>query len=113
MFCIAYVLQFVHEKILQRLKASEVSLCSVGKFDSYLRRSAVRKNRRSTRPFSTPGRCLSVGDCLGPVTHSCVLRGASTAHEMHDQANDGHNEEQVNQPARNVECEKAHKPSYQ
>jgi hypothetical protein len=43
MFCIEYVLQFVHKKILQRLKASEVSLCSVGKFDSYPRRSAVRK----------------------------------------------------------------------
>ena len=45
--------------------------------------------------------------CLGPVTHSCVLRGASAPHEMHDQGNDGHNEQQVNQPARNVECEKA------
>jgi hypothetical protein len=43
MFCIAYVLQFVHKRILQRFKASEVSLCSVSKVDSYPRRSAVRK----------------------------------------------------------------------
>ena len=42
-----------------------------------------------------------------------VLRGASAPHEMHDQANDGHNEEQVNQPARDVECEKAQEPSHQ
>jgi hypothetical protein len=32
---------------------------------------------------------------------------------MHDQGNDSHNEQQVNQPARNVECEKAQKPSHQ
>jgi len=32
---------------------------------------------------------------------------------MNEQANDGHNEQQVNQAARNVECEKAKKPSYQ
>jgi hypothetical protein len=43
MFCIACVLRFVHKKPLQRLKASEVSFCSVSKFDSYPRRSAVRK----------------------------------------------------------------------
>ena len=38
------------------------------------------------------GRRLSVGDSLGPVTHRCILRGASAPHEMHDQANDGHDE---------------------
>jgi hypothetical protein len=46
MFCIVYVLQFVHKKILQRLKAQEVSFSSVSKLDSYPRRSAVWKNRR-------------------------------------------------------------------
>ena len=39
-----------------------------------------------------PGRRLSVGDSLGPVTHRCILRGASAPHEMHDQGNDGHDE---------------------
>jgi hypothetical protein len=32
---------------------------------------------------------------------------------MYDQANDAHNEQQVNQAARNVEYQKAHKPSHQ
>jgi hypothetical protein len=43
MFCIVHVLQFVHRWILQRLKAREVSFSSVGEFDSYPRRSNVRK----------------------------------------------------------------------
>jgi hypothetical protein len=51
--------------------------------------------------------------CPEAVTHGCVLRETPASHEMDDQANDAHNEEQVNQPARNVECEKAQKPSHQ
>jgi hypothetical protein len=43
MFCIAYVLQFVHKKTLLRLKASGVSFSSAREFDSYPRRSAARK----------------------------------------------------------------------
>jgi hypothetical protein len=43
MFCIVCVLRFVHKTILERLKASEVSFSSVSKFDSYPRRSNVRK----------------------------------------------------------------------
>ena len=43
MFCIVCVLQFVHKWILQRLKAHDVSLSSVSKFDSYPRRSPARK----------------------------------------------------------------------
>jgi hypothetical protein len=53
------------------------------------------------------------GDCFGTATNGDILRDASASHEMNDQANDGHNEQQVNQPARNVECEKAQKPSHQ
>jgi hypothetical protein len=80
MFCIAYILQFVNKKILEPLKASDFpflpSVNSIRTPDGALR----GKNRRSTCPFSTPGRCLSVGGCLGPVTHSCVLRGALLPH---------------------------------
>ena len=113
MFCIAYVLQFVHKQILQRLKASEVSFSSVSKVGSYPRRSAVRQ-KPQVNAFLLNSRSVPVSRRLArPVTHSCVLRGASAPHEMHDQRNDGHNEQQVNQAACNVECEKAHKPSHQ
>jgi hypothetical protein len=42
-FCIVYILQFVHKKILKQLKLSDVSFSSVSEFDSYPRLRAARK----------------------------------------------------------------------
>jgi hypothetical protein len=39
--------------------------------------------------------------------------GSSASHEMNDQRDDGDNEQQVNQPTRNVERKKAQKPRHQ
>jgi len=58
MFCIAYVLQFVHKKILQRLKASEVSFCSVSKFDSFPRPSTLQKLLISHWFYVEAGSCF-------------------------------------------------------
>jgi hypothetical protein len=41
------------------------------------------------------------------------LPATSAPNEMHDQADDGHNEQQVNQRTSNVEGKKAQNPSYQ
>jgi len=112
MLCIAYVLQFVHKQILQRLKASEDSFSFVSEVDSYP--DVALGGKPEVNVFLLNPRSVPVSRRLArPVTHSCVLRGASAPHEMHDQRNDGHNEQQVNQAACNVECEKAHKPCHQ
>ena len=75
MFCIVQVLQFVHRWILQRLKAREVSFSSVGKFDSYPRRSNVRKepklNTFLLNPRSVP---VSRGLPRAGDTQLCLTR---------------------------------------
>src|ERR1039457_4503875 len=47
------------------------------------------------------------------VPRTLVLRGASASHKVDDQADQGHDEEDVNQSARNVEREEARKPGHQ
>jgi hypothetical protein len=60
--------------------------------------------RASPHPFSA-----ATVTCAAVVK---FLHGRSAAQEMHNQGNNGHNEEQVNQPTRNVKNREPHNPSH-